>query len=45
MDWPHAIATVAHTFKGSAGNPLDMDLATLMWWFEQAGWIYEQLSG
>ncbi|UTG75531.1 hypothetical protein KCG53_10655 [Neisseria subflava] len=45
MDWPELAATIGYTFKGSAGNPLDLDLDGLLWWYDRAVWINEQISG
>ena len=33
LDWERLIAVVAYTFRGGCGDPLQMDLDTLLWWF------------
>ncbi len=35
---------MAYTFKGSAGDVLDLDIEELQWWYERACWIREQLE-
>jgi len=36
---------VAYTFRGGCGDPLQMDLDTLLWWFGQADWLQKQRQG